>query len=116
MMAAVVGKHSGRLFWRGDAKVADDAAMHGVRVVEIDNLTHEVRTVRRGQIPALAIGPAVKLADQHGVLLQAGLNLKRVDGADVRGPDQLVPASARRPGIGKIGSERFQVSASVAVA
>jgi hypothetical protein len=43
MMAAVVGKHSGRLFWRGDAQVADDAAMHGVRVVEIDRLwaSHE---------------------------------------------------------------------------
>ena len=116
MMAAVLGKRSCQLFRRGDAQVADDAAMHGMWVVEIDNLTRKVRTVRRNQLPAPMVGPVVELADQRGILLRGGLNLIRVDGAEVRGPDQLVPVSIRCPAIGKIGSERLQVIAPVAVA
>ena len=90
--------------------------MHGVWVVRINDLPHEVGTVRGNQVPAMAVGAFVEGANQLRILLRASLDLKSVDGADIRSPDQFVPVSIRCLAIGKIGNQRFQVIAPVAVA
>src|SRR4029077_2941418 len=115
MSSAVLGERSCQLFRRGDAQVPDDAAMHGVRMVKADDQTREVRTVRRDQVPALAVGPVVEHEDQLRIALRAGLDFKGVDCAEVRRSDQLVPVAIGSPASGKIGYQRLQVSAPVAV-
>src|SRR5690348_16053989 len=83
MSPAVSGKRSCQLLRRSDSQVADDAAMHGVWIIEAENLTHEIRTVRCNQVPALTIGSVVEHDDQFLVLLRSGLNLKGVDRTEV---------------------------------
>src|SRR5215468_9978664 len=116
MLLAVLGQSPGQLLRRGDSQIPDDAAMHRVWVVETDDLSHEVRTVCRNQVPFLPIGSIVEPEDQPHVLFEAGLNFESVDRAKVRCSDQLVPVSTRCLTIREVGNQRYQMIASVAIA
>ena len=96
MASAVFGKSSCQLFRRSNPQVADDAAMHRVRIVKTDNLTYKVRAVRSNQFPALVIGRVIESADQFVILLWTGLDLECVDRAEIGGSDQLIPCPIRR--------------------
>ena len=46
MMLALADEALGRLLGRHNADIGDEAAMNCVRVIEIDGVSHEIRTVR----------------------------------------------------------------------
>ena len=105
MVSSVAGECSCQLFRCGDAQVTDDAAMHRVWVVKIDNLSREICAVSRNQLPPLSIRFAIKHLDELKVLIHTGFNLEGVDCAQVRSSEQFVPVSIRCPAIWKIGNQ-----------
>ena len=64
-------------------KVPDDAAMHRMWVVKADDLSSEVCTICRNQIPVLPIRPITEEANELAILLRASLDLKCVNCAKI---------------------------------
>src|SRR4029077_13166728 len=108
-------ERSPQLFRCRHPQVADDAAMHRVRVIKTDNLTCEVCTVCRHKVPALPVCPVIERTDQLAILLWVGLDFKGIDGAEIRCANQLVPVTIRYTSAGEIRNQRLQVFASVPV-
>src|ERR1039457_845481 len=112
MVVAVSRHHFRALLWSCDAEIANQTAMQGMRVIEIDDLAHKVGTVSLHEVIALAVGLAVEFVDQQSVLLRTGLNLESINCPVIRRPDHLMPVSLGGSTVGAIGGERFQVGAA----
>jgi hypothetical protein len=89
--------------------------MKSLRVVKVDQVAREVRTVVSKHVEPVSVWRRVVLENQFTVLLFAGIDLKTVDGPALGDPEQLRPASAWRLSVGSVGRDRLEMSAAILV-
>src|SRR5580704_10550346 len=90
--------------------------MDGVRIVEIDGLTGEVRAIVKEDIEMTPVGARVESPDELVVLRSGGFNTKGVAGSVVCGAHQLNPLIGRRTAVLLIGCDLSKVAAPILVA
>src|ERR1700678_3189202 len=115
MVLAVTHQALGSLFRRHDANVRDEAAMDGVRIVEVDGLPDEVGAIVKQKIEAPLVGPGIESLNKPVVLLRRGFDAKGVDSPVVRGAHQLYPISPRCLASRRVRRHSFKVPASISV-
>src|ERR1700752_1082606 len=115
MSRTELGEHFCNLFWRGDAQIGDQAAVQRFRIIEIQHTFSEIGAVVRSQMEMRAIWGRVVFADQGIVLLRRRFDFESIDGAIVRGTDELVPVSPGTFSIPDVGSDVFEILAAVTI-
>ena len=114
-MPAVPSQRQRQLFGGGDANIGNDAAMEGLGIIKIYNVSYKVRAITGDAAVELTIRRRVESADQSRVLLWAGFNLEAVARAVIRGTDKLVPVSARGCAVRFVRSDLAQMLLSIAI-
>src|ERR1035441_6602427 len=113
MTRTKLGEHFRNLFRRSNANIGDQAAMQGVRVIEVEHTLGEIGAVVRSQVEMRLVRRRIILADQSIVPLWGSFNLETVNGAIVRRSHELVPVAAGSFAILRVGRYVFQIFAAV---
>jgi hypothetical protein len=97
-------------------KIGDDAAFHGLGIIEIDGFPHEVGAIGRHQFVGHSVWARIVGRHEFVVLSSAGLDLKAVQGPIVSRAHQLIPIATRGLSRFLVGHDLFKIFSAILVA